>query len=145
MQGEELNLVLLVLEWIVSLFLCGLIWTVQLVHYPSFRYISKDKFVHFEHFHQKSISSLVVPFMILEICLSFYNLITRIEGFIYFSSFLALLLIWFSTFFLSVPIHSKLQEGHNSENIEKLIKTNWPRTILWTLRSLLLGSILMKG
>ncbi len=55
----------------------------------------------------------------------------------------ALLLIWLSTFLLSVPCHEHLaktdmNETSLIEKIQRLVKTNWPRTILWTLRSIVL-------
>lgn len=50
----------------------------------------------------------------------------------------SLLLIWASTFFLSVPLHTKLLTEFEPSVIQKLITTNWPRTILWSLRSLTL-------
>ena len=74
MLSPNIYTIQLVLEWIICLLLTGLIWTVQLVHYPSFQFIEKDSFVEFEKFHQRKISILVIPLMILEVLLSFYNL-----------------------------------------------------------------------
>jgi hypothetical protein len=39
-----------------------------------------------------------------------------------------------STLFLSVPLHAKMAVSHNDETGQKLVVTNWPRTIAWTLR-----------
>lgn len=47
--------------------LTGLIWTVQLVHYPTFRYVSASQFVAFETFHQRRMSYVVVPLMSIEL------------------------------------------------------------------------------
>ena len=38
--------------------LVGLIWTIQLVHYPAFTYVENQRFTEFEQFHAKRISSL---------------------------------------------------------------------------------------
>jgi len=54
------------------------------------------------------------------------------------------LIIFGLTFFLSVPLHSQLAEGKDNQVIEKLIKTNWPRTIIWTMRLLLLSWTLFE-
>jgi hypothetical protein len=52
--------------------------------------------------------------------------------------FLVVLFIWISTFTLSVPCHKKLSLGKDSKTIDQLVKTNWIRTILWSLKSLIL-------
>ena len=115
----------------------GLIWTIQLVHYPSFRYIDAVKFTDFSLFHAKSITPITALPMVLE-------LITGAALLFYFRNFLTainfafIILIWMSTFFLSVPIHNQLAVVRDEALIEKLVLTNWPRTILWTLRSALL-------
>ena len=83
--------------------------------------------------------------MILEVLLSFYNLFNSKLGLIYQISFTAMVLIWLSTFTLSVPLHNRLSKAYDSKAISNLINSNWPRTILWTTRSLILGSLLVKG
>lgn len=57
---------------------------------------------------------------------------------------LLLLLIWGATAFVSVPIHSALEQGYAAESISKLVSTNWIRTILWSARLILIASILLK-
>lgn len=79
-----------------------------------------------------------MPVMILEIITAF--LMTSLffktnSSYVYNVNFIAVLLIWGSTFFLSVPCHSKLNLGYQKEVIEKLVSTNWVRTLLWTARS----------
>lgn len=46
-------------------------------------------------------------------------------------------LIWIATVTLSVPIHRRLLSGYNQKEIDHLILTNWPRTVLWTVKSLI--------
>jgi hypothetical protein len=118
-------------------FMTGLIWTIQVVHYPTFRYVDSIKFTDFSLFHGKSITPITALPMILEFVtgalLLFYfrSALTALN-------FAFIILIWMSTFFLSVPIHNQLAVARDEALIEKLILTNWPRTILWTLRSGLL-------
>ena len=52
--------------------------------------------------------------------------------------------IWLSTLFLSVPIHSELGHGQDQNKIDRLVKTNWPRTILWSLRLIILTIYFFK-
>ena len=127
----------------ICLILSGLIWVIQIVHYPSFKYISIKNFDLFCEFHVRSISFIVFPLMFLE-------LITAVLLLIFSPSSLTIIniiilgLIWLSTILLSVPIHRKLQSGYNIDSINKLIKTNWPRTIFWTFRSALLFSLILN-
>ena len=128
--------------------LTGLIWTIQVVHYPSFLWIEKKEFVRFEGFHAKSISLIVVPLMLCEI-LTAIALCVFNEALSYNQPFLisivALGLIWLSTFAVQVPLHSKLAEGWSEEHIRTLIRTNWFRTILWTVRIIILGELFLTA
>lgn len=38
-----------------SIFLCGLIWVIQLVHYPSFHFVEDSRFIDFQAFHTQRI------------------------------------------------------------------------------------------
>lgn len=120
-----------------TLIMTGVIWMVQLVHYPAFAFIAHSRSVDFCHFHTRTISFLVVPLMILELLSGGLLLYLSPTPLLVFSS-ASLLLIWASTFFLSVPLHTKLLTEFEPSVIQKLITTNWPRTILWSLRSLTL-------
>ena len=138
---------LLLLHGLVCLFLTGLIWTIQLVHYPSFLWIDHLSFTHFSDFHSSQITKIVFPAMLLELCtatiLFFTPLLKEISLFLT-TNLIFLLLIWASTFFLSMPCHKQLQIQRDPKKIEKLIRTNWPRTILWSLRSLIIGNCLLS-
>lgn len=121
----------------------GVIWTIQLVHYPSFNFVSPENFVSFEKFHAFRISLVVIPAMLLE-------LITAIALVYYFKDMSPLLLlnlaivlaIWGVTFFISSPAHGKLLSGFNAETINLLISTNWIRTALWTIKGALIFYII---
>jgi hypothetical protein len=121
-----------------TLLLAGLILTIQFVHYPLWRYVAKDKLKLFEKRHQRLITPIVASLMILEgitACL-------LLKGFnpIYVTNFIALCGIWLSTFFLQVPMHQKLLQGQDVErSIDRLIKTNFIRTILWIFRAVSLA------
>ena len=42
--------------------------------------------------------------------------------------------IWFSTLLLQIPYHNKLTSKFDESVLKMLIKTNWIRTICWSLR-----------
>ena len=67
MSFSKINL--LIAHFAVSWALFGLIWTVQLVHYPAFRYIQEGQFTAFQHFHMQGITLIVLPLMLAELAL----------------------------------------------------------------------------
>jgi hypothetical protein len=126
-----------------TLFMTGVIWIVQLVHYPSFRYISAQSFAEFSAFHQQMITWVVGPAMVFELITGIYLLTTPLLSPLVVINLLLILAIWASTFFLSVPIHGKLTHAYDLPLIESLVLTNWPRTLLWSVRAM--GLIYIGG
>lgn len=113
-----------------------LIWVVQLVHYPSFHFIDKDKFSEFHTHHTRSISLIVLPLMLLELGLAAILVWQQNFQWIYTVPLLLVLLIWGSTFLIQVPDHNRLAAGKDVEIVSRLVQTNWIRTILWTLKAI---------
>lgn len=128
------------LNFTLCLLLTGLIWTIQIVHYPLFLKIKEDTFPAYLKMHQKLITPLVAPLMIIELILSFCLFVSFLPNFTLFSILQCLLVvvIWFSTFLIQVPLHQKLTAGFNKIMCKKLIKSNWIRTICWSLRTIIL-------
>lgn len=117
---------MLLIELLITFGLVILIWIIQLLHYPSFRFIEAARFSTFAQFHSQRISIIVMPLMLLELGIGLYlrdPISLSITG-----------LIWLSTFTLQVPCHNKLQAGIDHKAIEKLITSNWIRTILWSAK-----------
>lgn len=125
---------LLFLQLIASTFLCGLIWVIQLVHYPTYRFVQENNFKDFQKFHQRWITVVVGPMMLVELGIAL-ALLSYGNNPWFWLNLSSVLLIWAFTFCVSVPRHNQLTEARQTEVIESLIWTNWPRTILWTLRS----------
>ncbi len=117
-------------------FMTGLIWLVQVVHYPTYKFIDKTQFQEYQIFHTTSISWIVVPIMIIEIISGVFLLFSMKINFWNFLNLLGVFGIWLVTFLFSVNYHNQLHRGFDLNAIENLILTNWFRTIFWTLRSL---------
>jgi hypothetical protein len=112
--------------------MCAIIWFVQLVHYPSFKYIHSEKFSSFHSFHSRWTTVLVFPPMLTELVLSSLNFWQKTEE----HSLLIFgltVLTWALTFFISVPFHNQLSKGYNPKAAKLLVQTNWLRVITWTL------------
>ena len=80
-----------------------LIWFVQLIAYPVFRNVSEEDFQDWLLKYCYRISYFVLPLMTAQL-------------------------------FEATPIHQKLKVmGKNCKAIDRLISTNWYRTVIWTL------------
>ena len=126
----------------------GIIWFVQIVHYPLFSKIPPQGFVSYELLNTTATGLLVGPIMLVEISTAFLLLILRSPvAFqpVYLLALGCLILVWLSTFFLQVPLHSLLSSRPDTEAMRSLVLTNWIRTLFWTLRLGLLGKILLSG
>ena len=123
-----------------TLFLVGLIWTIQIVHYPLFANVGAENYAAYQNLHMSRITYIVAPLMIAELAAAIYFVFVSYEPLNpnYFRVGLALvLIIWASTLFLQSPIHGKLAQGFDGDLVNRLVLTNWLRTICWTLRGAL--------
>jgi len=129
-------------------FMAGLIWFVQIVHYPLMAAVHKDSFASYERQHQRLTTLIVGPAMLVEAVCA--GLITT--GLVSVSASPAtrwvaaamLVVIWISTFFVQVPLHGRLQNGFDPLLMRRLIVTNWVRTLLWSTRAVL-AMIMMRS
>lgn len=99
---------LIIIQLLVTSLLTGLVWVVQLVHYPGFRYVDQTQFIDFQYHHMRSILYIVGPLMLIELALALW---LQVEFWgksgIYSVSAATVLLIviWLVTFLVSSPIH----------------------------------------
>ena len=130
-----------------TLYMTGLIWMVQRVSYPLMAFVGQAESAEFERLHCDRIAWVV----------GFPMLVEGVTG---------LVLLWFSptwfpawgfwlgaalmfgnaasTQFLQVPCHKKLAAGFNRNVHQRLVKTNWIRTVFWSLRSFLVIGMLLQ-
>ncbi len=119
--------------------LVGLIWTIQVVHYPLFDAVRGDLFVRFHRAHSTRITLLVVPLMMVEFATAGVALFVPMLGrFATWAGFIAVVVIWAATFLLSVPMHDRLTTGFDALAHRRLVWTNWVRTAAWTVRGVML-------
>ena len=126
----------------------GIIWFVQIVHYPLFRQVGGEHFVTYERLHSKRTTWIVAPLMLLELASAAYFaflpliVMRRLETWIGLS---LVVLIWLSTYALQVPQHSILGQGFKEHAYRRLVATNWIRTAAWTARSALVLTWLYRA
>ena len=140
--------ILILVQVLTTFFMTGLIWVIQIVHYPLFEYIGKYEFIAYEKKHSKLISFIVAPMMLIELASAIIIIISNYftgDLYILFTiAFLLLIIIWISTMLIQVPQHRILSYSYDLKVIKDLAKSNWIRTICWSLRSVILMYILYK-
>lgn len=123
----------------------GLIWMVQLVHYPMLATYSAIAPATAAADHQRRISWVVGPLMAAEGVTALILLVDRPETMPAWSAWVAAALLGValtSTVMVQVPLHAQLAERHDGRDAAQLIASNWVRTLAWTVRGLLLAWVL---
>ena len=125
-----------------TLLMTGLAWMVQLVHYPSILFTDSQKFSEFHRFHSTRITLIVGPLMLIELGTAlvlvftpaFIPLTLSVPG------LLLIAAIFAETVFRVVPVHNRLETtGYDAALIRELTRKNRFRTIMWTIRCLVLA------
>lgn len=120
----------------------GLIWLIQIVHYPLFGWVGRENFADYERNHSNWITPIVGIPMLIEIAtaamLSFSSP-SGIPRWFFTIGLGAVVAIWLSTAFIQVPCHSRLSNGFDESAYRWLVWSNWIRTLLWSFRGGLMG------
>ena len=131
---------MLIIHLIATSVMVGVIWIIQLVHYPSFHFIELKQYTTFQRFHMSRITYVVIPAMLTELFTLILIVISmdQIDTLVLASAIL-LIFIWLITAVFFSGVHQKLTLGYDQTVVDKLIKLNWGRTLLWTLRLLFIS------
>lgn len=132
-----------------ALFMTGLIWFVQLVLYPLMSRVGEAEWRTYERDHQRRTTWIVAPVMLTELVTAAL-LVVLVAGpaedrpvhgssvaIIWICTAL-LVLTWLSTFAVQVRLHTMLLETDDLTLRRRLVTSNWPRTVAWSARSVLL-------
>ena len=110
-----------------------LIWLVQLIIYPSFRYMSAEQLAIWHPNYSNLITLFVGPLMLAQVGVIGWELLNRFSWLAAASAVLVGLM-WASTAFQAVPIHNAIATGDASpETLARLVSINWVRTVGWTV------------
>ena len=138
-------------QWIVglnavsSLVMVGLIWFVQIVHYPLLSLFGPGISTSVADEHQRRTGFVVAAPMAIEGLTTLALLFDRPEGVWVgwpWIGAVVLAIVLASTVFLSVPLHARMSRGHDDRTGRRLVLTNWPRTVGWTARGVI-GAVMV--
>lgn len=140
MTPAELPQLLLLLQLGATLYMVGLVWFVQRVHYPLLARVGAGQFRAYEAAHLARTGPVVGPAMLLELGAVIGGVVWRPSGIPEAAPWLGVGLlgaIWLSTFLLQAPRHRQLAAGFDAASHRRLVAGNWIRTAAWSLRGLL--------
>ncbi len=120
-----------------TLAMVGLIWFVQIVHYPLMAQVGQENFLRYEAEHQRLTTLVVVPLMLSELLSALMLLWCRpeaVDGGLVWGGLLLVISIWLVTFTVQVPQHARLMISFDTAVHRSLVRGNWIRTAAWTAR-----------
>ena len=129
-----LETILLIAQLASTLPLIGLIWTIQLVHYPLFELIGEDTQVAYQKAHMSRITWVVAPLMLVELVAAGGLWLVAPTDPWTITGAVLVAIIWVSTALIQIPCHNRLTSGFHQPSHRRLVDSNWIRTIAWTLR-----------
>lgn len=138
----------LVINALATCVMVGVIWFVQLVHYPLLATIGIDRAPEIAVEHQRRTGWVVGLPMAAEGVTTLWLVFDSPSGVHVVLPYVGGLLLAIalgSTIFLSVPLHEKMAQAPTVDIGHKLVRTNWPRTIAWTLRGVLVAIMLLQA
>ncbi len=118
--------------------MAGLIWFVQVVHYPLFVGVGPAGFPAYERAHRWRTSLVVGPLMGVELLAAAALALAPPPGVDRAAAvaLLAVLLaVHVTTVAASIPAHDRLNAGFEPVAHRRLCRTNWVRTVGWTARA----------
>ncbi|WP_290699998.1 hypothetical protein [Lacinutrix sp.] len=125
-------MVLEIANIVIAFGLVVLIWSVQLLIYPSFKYYTKNNLYTWHKKYTILMSVLVIPLMLSQLIIAAIALL-KTGSFILYIHFTLVCLTWISTLLIFVPLHNVISNQNATKNtLKKLVKLNWLRVILWS-------------
>lgn len=125
-------------------FMAGMIWTIQTVHYPLFPHVGRDAFVGYETEHTVRMGRLLALPAVIEVASATALVFSAdVAVPVAVSSGAVLAAIWVVTLLVQVPLHTRLTVSPDPAVVDRLVRTNWFRTVAWTVRAIVALALLV--
>lgn len=137
---------MLLLNVVASWTMVGVIWFVQVVHYPLLSVIPVESAASVAVEHQRRTGWVVMMPMAVEGVTTLLLLGMVPDGVAWFIPWVAglpLAVALGGTVLLSVPRHARMANNPDASVGRELVTTNWVRTIAWSLRGLVSAGMLL--
>jgi uncharacterized membrane protein len=133
--------ILFFVQLFATAYMTGVVWFVQLAHYPLMAAIPREAFVAYERAYTNRMGLIVGPAMLAEMATGAAMIVWRptfVPEWAVWLLSLLLLVVVASTFGWFVGAHARLSDGFDAELHRRLVLYNAVRTAAWTGRALLL-------
>jgi hypothetical protein len=140
--------VALVSQLAATLFMTGLIWFVQIVHYPLFAKVPPAAFPRYQQQNLVRTTPVVLPPMIVELAAGLALLVWRpplVPRWTAIAGAVLLGVIWLSTALVQAPAHGRIAAAFDARTHRAIVATNWVRTVAWSARAVLAISMLLAA
>lgn len=114
----------------------GIIWFVQLVHYPLMDGVAEKGFARYEARHTAWTGVVVGPLMVVEMLTATGLALAPPAGTAIpaRAGLVLVLFIWTTTALIQIPLHRTLSRGFDAVAHRRLVRSNWLRTAAWSIR-----------
>ena len=139
--------IILLANFVATAVMMGVIWFVQWVHYPLLATVPVDGAVKVAEQHQRRTGQVLALPMAVEGVTTLWLLASRPDAVSLILPWLAAVLLAValgSTVFVSVPLHAKMATNPTADVGQRLVVTNWLRTIAWSARTVVCAAMLLQ-
>lgn len=136
---------LLLLHAVATYIVCGNMWFVQLAYYPNLAAVGREAFVGYQQQHIRRVTAVAWTMLTIELVTGLMLVGTPpapAPRWVLLVNAGLILAIWWSTWFVQVPLHRRLEQGWDEAAHRRLVQTNWFRTAVYTMRGLLVVYLL---
>ena len=133
-----MSLTMLLMNVAATWFMTGLIWFVQVVHYPLMAGVGGDGYAGYQRRHMTRTTWVVAPAMLVEMVTALALVRWRPEAVpmaAVWAGIAGVAVVWASTGMLQVPAHETLAQGFTAAAHRRLVRSNWVRTLAWSGRA----------
>ena len=131
-----------------SLMMVGMIWTVQIVHYPLMALVGPERFAAYEAAHAPRMAAVVLLPWTVQGLTTTWLLVAPPAGVratLILATAVAALVPVLVTVLASIPAHTRLAAGFDAHVHARLVRTNWIRTLAWTAHAVLAIAVLITA
>lgn len=114
-----------------ALAMTGVIWFVQIVHYPLFGAVGRAQWPSYHAGHTRRTGYVVAPLMLAELA-SAAVLAARDQTTLAVAGLVLAAATWALTFGVAVPLHGRLEHAFDARTARRLVTAGWARTAAWT-------------
>ncbi len=115
-----------------ALAMTGLVWFVQIVHYPLFAHVGADAWAGYHAAHTRRTGWIVAPLMIVELGSAVGLVLEGGNGALAPVGLALAAATWALTFAVAVPAHNRLARRYDATVVRALVRQGWWRTAAWT-------------